>query len=252
MTELTELENHVAYERNALATSLDSLTETLAPDRLAQTAKDVVEGYGGEIGTQIWIAARKNPAAFTLFGAGLALLMAGPGAPARTMQNNPRTKATQNMSEEFDRRVEAADVQIKKEMTGMMEQDFSASHLSAALDRGLEKLSPKAHSRVLQARKAAIEAQRAVEKRAKQTTKASKSFLHEQPIAAGALALGVGVLVGALLPNTRKEDELLGARRDELMRKAQNTLTEEMGKLYAAANEKLDDVAASASASLRN
>lgn len=134
----------------------------------------------------------------------------------------------------------------------MTEHSQSASVLSAALDRGLDKLSPQARARVIEARKAAIGAQQAVEKRARKAAKASQTFVHDQPLAAGALALGVGILAGALLPNTRKEDKLLGHRRDQLMRHAQKVFNEELDKLHAAANARLDDAADRASDALRS
>ncbi|EEX10199.1 conserved hypothetical protein [Ruegeria lacuscaerulensis ITI-1157] len=252
MSDLTPLETEIAYERSALARSLDALSDTIAPQRLANEAKTTLEAYGGEIGAHIWSAARKNPAAFALLGAGAALLLAGPGTGAK--RTHPETQAVppQDAFDGFDRRVAAADSRMKQKMTGMIEQNQSASALSAALDRGLDKLPPKARARVIEARKAAIGAQHAVEKRARKVAKASQTFVHDQPLAAGALALGVGMLAGALLPNTRKEDELLGHRRDQLMRHAQNVLNEELDKLHAAASAKLDNAASQASDALRN
>ena len=39
----------------------------------------------------------------------------------------------------------------------------------------------------------------------------------EQPLMLGALGLAVGTILGALLPSTRREDELMGQKRDELL-----------------------------------
>lgn len=252
MSDLTPLETQIAYERSALERSLNALSDTLAPQRLADEAKSTLEAYGGQIGAQLWSAARNNPAAFALFGAGAALLVAGSGSGAKNTQSPPQAVPPQQASDGFDRRVAYADSRMKQEMTGMTEHSQSASRLTAALDRGLDTLPPQARARVIEARKVAIGAQQAVEKRARKATKASQTFVHDQPLTAGALALGLGILAGALLPNTRKEDELLGHRRDQLMRQAQRVLNEELDKLHAAASVGLDEAADRASGALRS
>src|SRR5690606_20219920 len=49
-----------------------------------------------------------------------------------------------------------------------------------------------------------------------------EDFLYENPLAAGAVAIGVGALIGGLLPSTRREDELMGDARDEVVHRAAN------------------------------
>jgi hypothetical protein len=45
-------------------------------------------------------------------------------------------------------------------------------------------------------------------------------IFEERPLAAGAAAMALGLLAGLALPATRREDELLGERRDELLESA--------------------------------
>jgi len=61
----------------------------------------------------------------------------------------------------------------------------------------------------------------------------TKGFVHAEPLTAGALALGFGVLAATLLPGTRREDDLMGKRRDTLMADARNALEEEWRKAKA-------------------
>jgi ElaB/YqjD/DUF883 family membrane-anchored ribosome-binding protein len=141
---------------------------------------------------------------------------------------------------DFDARVEAADTAMKKEMTGMTDTAPRAARLRAAMDKGLERLPAASRDRVVKARKAALKAQEKFEAQAERISRKSRSFAHDQPLATGALALGVGALVGALLPGTRREDALLGAQRDALMHDARQILREEMEKLHTAASERLE------------
>lgn len=57
------------------------------------------------------------------------------------------------------------------------------------------------------------------------------------PLAMGAVALAVGAAIGAALPHTRREDELLGKVRDQLVDRAQGMAREAIGKVEAAAGQ---------------
>ena len=65
----------------------------------------------------------------------------------------------------------------------------------------------------------------------------TSAFHNDQPLAVGALALGLGALVAALLPATRREDELLGEHRDAMMKKAQDALKTEMARISQSAQD---------------
>jgi hypothetical protein len=51
-------------------------------------------------------------------------------------------------------------------------------------------------------------------------------LLDQNPLALGLIALVIGALIGALIPETRKEHELMGSTRDQLAQKAQDTVSE--------------------------
>ena len=233
---MTDIETRVANDRAKLADTLDTLSRTLSPDTLNRT----IQGYGGDIGQQAIDTARKNPAAFVLGGAGLALLISGAGQ-SRQRDHTPASQARdpQDALVGFDARVAEADAAIRSEATGEMQKRPSAHRMRAAVDKGLDKLPPAARERVLKARKSAILAQEAVEKRARRAARSTRTFVHEQPVATGAIALGLGALVAALLPGTRREDALLGERRDALMRRAHAMLQAEIAALGDTASHAL-------------
>ena len=49
-------------------------------------------------------------------------------------------------------------------------------------------------------------------------------MLAQNPLALGLIAIVIGALIGALIPESRKEHELLGPHRDQLADKAQATV----------------------------
>ncbi len=237
MSDLDILEAQVESDRANLARSLDDLASTLSPERLASQVNATVGGYGGEITRMAVDTAKANPAAFALVGAGLALMLTGPGASA---PRSPRTSAVppKTAMDGFDARVADADATMKSAMTGTVERP-SASRLRAAMNKGLDALPDAAQKRVLKARRAALEAQEDLERRAKHLASDAKGFHSDRPLVTGALALAFGAALGALIPGTRKENELLGQKRDHLMREAQNALNAEIQALSQTASEKI-------------
>ncbi len=56
-------------------------------------------------------------------------------------------------------------------------------------------------------------------------------LLEHNPLALGLVALALGALVGALVPESRQENEWMGDTRDQLAQKAQETATEIASKV---------------------
>ncbi len=242
MSRFEDIEKEAAHERQELASSLDALSSAVNPDNLKQHVSVLAEHYGGDLGRQAWGAAKDNPAAFALVGAGLALLFTGTGTRPETRDPKPIAVPPQQALVGFDERVAAADAAMKKEeISGMYEQDTSprAEWLREKLNDGLDALPSSARAQVLKARKAALNAQEAVEAQAHRAAEKSKTFMHDQPIAVGAIAVGLGALVGSLLPSTRREDYYLGEKRNAAMAAAKSTLQEELDKAHNAARSAL-------------
>lgn len=241
MSDYSHIEREAAQERQQLAQSLDALSNTMSAENLQSHAGMLAETYGGDLGRQAWGAAKQNPAAFALVGAGLSLLLTGTGSRPETRQPPQTLVPTDEAYGGFDARVAAADKEMKQEMTGMSEIETQprAAWLREKLNDGLDALSPAARSRVLEARSAALEAQEKVEAQARIAAQKSRTFMHEQPLAVGAIALGLGALIGALLPSTRQEDDMLGQHRDAVMSKARATLQDELDKARDTAKSSL-------------
>ncbi|WP_424973921.1 hypothetical protein [Dinoroseobacter sp. S124A] len=225
---LDHIERRVARDRAALTQSLDALANTFAPERMSQTA----EGYAVEIGQQVWGEAKKNPAAFALVGAGLALLMSGAGSRDRVASPTPAADPVDAM-DGFDARVAAADAQIRQDATGERRPKVSSRRLRAAVNSGLERLNPETRARVLKLRHQAIATQMEIESRAERTARKAGAAYGRQPLAFGAAAFGIGALIASALPSSRREDELLGAHRDRLMGAASDMLQSELAALRA-------------------
>ncbi len=60
-------------------------------------------------------------------------------------------------------------------------------------------------------------------------------MIDEQPLLIGALGIAIGTILGAVLPSTRREDELMGSKRDELLDRAKATAREQAEKVKESA-----------------
>lgn len=222
--EMQDLERTIQADRSMLERTLSQLTHAISPEQISSTVAREFQARSGSIGPTVVDAVRANPAGALLVGAGIAALLIGPMHPATKptydrRDNKPVQGFSGNspLSPEFDRRVEAAG-----------SQDPQAPRMRAALNAGLANLPAPARERVLKARRAAIDIQEKLDVKASIAARKARSIHHRQPLSTGALALGLGAVVAALLPRTKVEDELLGARRDALMQQAELTLRDEI------------------------
>ncbi|HXI16580.1 MAG TPA: DUF3618 domain-containing protein [Chloroflexota bacterium] len=64
-----------------------------------------------------------------------------------------------------------------------------------------------------------------------------QGMLHRNPLAIGAVALGLGAAIGLALPGTRQEDELMGDMRENVMDRAQDVARDATEKVKSVAGE---------------
>lgn len=121
--------------------------------------------------------------------------------------------------------------------------------LSGAADSVAHAADDMAHS--------ARDMGRAMQKSSDQLTRQIGTLFEQQPLVAGALAFAAGAALGAALPHTREEDQLVGKASDELRREAGHMaadayeqgktrvgdayqeLTDTAGEAYAGAKERV-------------
>lgn len=252
MSDIDHISERVEADRARLASSLDALTDTVSPQSIAQEVSAAANDIGGDLAQKAWGTLRDNPAGGLLVAIGMGLLASGSQTRPAPQPRHQRvaTEPTVAMVG-FDARVAEADADLRAEMTGQIEPRPEASRMKAALNNGLEKLPPKARQRVIKARQAAISAQESIERQTRRAARKTSGFIHEQPLTAGALALGFGVLAATLLPGTRREDALMGKRRDALMADARNALEEELLKVKTQAEDRLSEKTATPAQQLR-
>lgn len=229
MPSTRELEQTAESQRAQLTERLDTIASKAQPKANAQRAVGQSEDLGQTLIHTLMKGAKQNPSGLAIMGMGAVMI-----ALSSQKQTN-QSSLPSNETRGQDDRIASADAKIKARnqvMTGRFAAgQVSASTLRKSLDKGLDKLSPEARARVTEARLKVIDAQEDIERRARRASEKARETHYSQPFLTGAMVAGVGALVGALLPATRTEADMMGATRDKLMRDAEATLHAELSKL---------------------
>lgn len=122
-----------------------------------------------------------------------------------------------------------------------------ARHLRDRLGEGTEGMGDEARRRIETARRKALDASDAASRQMAQANRKVARSYDNEPLLFGALALIGGAALGALLPGTRREDELMGATRDQLFDEAETIYQEEKSRLGNAVSAGLDEAKSAAS-----
>lgn len=150
-----------------------------------------------------------------------------------------RTRATLGSAGEHASNA-ADSVRSGVQQTATEAQDRVES-LRDRLAEGTEQLSDEGRERVIAAREQVHHARQAAMDHARKGQERIYDMFDEQPLISGALALAVGAAIGAALPRTEFEDENFGAQSDELIREAEQALSEEREKIGAVASAAMDE-----------
>lgn len=236
------IESEIERTRAEMSSTLDAIEKKLSPGQLMDEVLHYLRGgSSGEFVSSLGSAVKQNPMPATLMGIGLAWLMMSNsrGAPAGSVGSEPAAAGAGGLKASLASGREKAGQAAHKagELAGSVKQKASGVAQGTR-----EKLS---HG-ISGARQQAGRLGEAARQQAGRAKGGFDTMLHEQPLLLGALGIAIGAALGASLPATRREDKLLGAKRDELVQQAKETAGEQMQKVQsvaAAAGQAIKDEA---------
>ena len=210
-----ELEREADIARAKVTDTADSIRHKMTPGQLIDEftgafAGGDVSSMLGNLRSQI----RDNPLPITMVGAGLAWLMLGKGPSVSTLTDDINFGAASSRVSQL-----RADSNLGNEPgvgdipgdTGSMVTQ-AADSLTSAANRVADTASGIADN----ARKTMEEARIGIGSGAAYVGQSFQDLLKSEPLAVAALGLVVGTAIGAILPRTQAEDEMLGTYRDKL------------------------------------
>lgn len=258
-----QLEREADDARSAVEGTLSALEERLSPGQLLDRVMDVTKRHGGEFGENLLAQVRNNPVATIVAGVGMAWLMAAskrppPRAPRREEQGrwdggqwrSTFESARDDMSSTAESAWDAASSKAESAW------DSASSTAESAWDSATHAMDSTARAARSAGETVGRTAHRATDATRHAAASLSESWSYlcrEQPVALGAIAITIGAALGALLPSTEAEDEMLGATSDEakarLRREAQSRaeqLRDAAGDAVESARTAMSDQAAQA------
>ena len=219
-------------KRANLNQTLDAVEQRFSADHLTQQAVDYFDEHGRDIANSVGSTIRHNPLPLLLTGLGLAWLVS--------------TQSRSSTSYVYDSRYDDYDSGYDDWLNRWDDEGGSHGHLrnayvQNALSVANSELSGRDHAPVYNS--------------SDSLQKKTRNWMQEQPLVAGALGVAAGALIGALLPRSNTEDELIGDTADDvkssLARQAESagdravsTVAEKAELLRERGQEQLDQIEA--------
>jgi len=228
--ETDRIEADLNESRTRLNDTLQALGTKLSPGQMLDEVLGLAQGQAGQFAGKLGRQVRDNPMPTLLIGAGVALLLVnkqhGGGSHVesddwhterryRTLEearwSNPRNAGEND--EDYDSRLH--DIYSKtldlKQRAGEAAHDFKA-RVARTVD-GVRDRAHDARDRIGHTLSSAshrvVDTAQGIGERASHATARAQSFYQDTPIAAGALAMAIGALLGTATPLTDTERERL-------------------------------------------
>ena len=175
-----QLEHEIDQQRDHIGELIHALENRLSPGDLFERV--LGNGHGREFAGNLARTVKDNPMPTLLTVAGLTWLYAGSHDGAHDGAADPNASDKPGVGER--------------------------------VGQAREQVSGKMHSAKQRVGESAHHAMDSARSRARRSKQGFEHMLDDNPMAIGAMAIAAGALLGAMLPPTRKEDELLGPVRD--------------------------------------
>lgn len=201
--------------------------------------------------TKVGRAARNNPFAVSLIGAGVGMLLYNlyqnrSSAANRTRGEKAAAGGGRSALEEAKDKAENAYSSVSNTVANAYES------VAATADRAYTATGHAVSSAYNTVGNAGTQIKNTAEDLAHQAHDQYDHYMEENPLAVGAVALAVGAAVGLSLPSTDFESGLIGDARDELLDQAgekvghlldsaEDTVKDKLERAAAAADEKADE-----------
>jgi len=223
--EVESLRLELARTRAELSGSVYELQGRMNPQYLKQQARQSSSGL-----------ASRNALPLALMGAGLGWMVynsrSGGGSDTGG-QSGYQQPALESRQEPYGYPYGASTAYGDQEQGGRGTTDQAREKASELKGQ----LSGQAGQAQQEAQQRAQQAQREAQQRAQQAKGGFQNLLQDNPLAVGAIAVGIGTAVGLSIPETEKENQAMGQTRDRLANQAQRQADDATRRAESVAEE---------------
>jgi ElaB/YqjD/DUF883 family membrane-anchored ribosome-binding protein len=223
------LRRDIGKTQREMSETIHEIEHRLSPRNLMQQTKTSVRRAGVNTSHKFIDQVKENPIPAAMVGVGLWLLLrnSGDGAAPHYRDDVRDYPSAYEEPSKVDRMKEKASdaVDTAREKVSHL-ADTTMEKVSHLADTTKEKVSDVAES----TRETASHLMRAARTQASAARWETRDFLRESPLVVGLAAVALGAIVAAVIPETAKEDELLGATRDRLLDRGKDLAHEGIDK----------------------
>jgi hypothetical protein len=241
-----QIESEIRNTRRDIDRTLDALQTRLSPGQLLDQTLGYMKSGGGEFAANFGRTVTQNPIPVALLGIGCLWLMCSrPHSQAGNGQfDDMSPRAGKAWGERAADASEAAAETAGEWSEEARDRTYAAADMASGYVQGAGGAAREyAQTAGDTARRYAHRAENYAHAAWNQGARAGNAARHaidDYPLVLGAVGLAVGALAAALLPSTRREDELMGAAADELKRRAGEVASSGAHKLQEAAESATD------------
>jgi Protein of unknown function (DUF3618) len=231
-----QIQGDIERTRAAMGETLESIRHKLSPGELFEQALDYFKSSGpSQFTSNLGDTVKNNPLPVTLIGLGIGwLMMSG--------SRDTDTPPTGDTASGIGQRVSAASSSVADRagqmMQGARERAGAARERIGEMTHGAREHSGETRERMGEAAQharnrmgdAAGHLRYQVRSQSVRGRDTFNYLRDEQPLILGVLGFALGAAIGAGLPATRREDELMGEIRDEYIHKAREMGEEQLDK----------------------
>jgi ElaB/YqjD/DUF883 family membrane-anchored ribosome-binding protein len=247
-----QLEAKSELERNAVENTVGELRRRLSPGQLVDELLAYTNEGGGEFISNLGRQATNNPLPVTLIGAGLAWFLfskGGHNAPAQRVNNSydsavpgraatSRDPGTDTFAAVKDAGAGALD-SIRDGVSTVREE------ISQGLDSATASLSSTTKSvtdRIARGTSTVSDTAQAARRNASSLTSSAAEFLKDQPLVLLGAGLALGAALGAGLPATEVENNLMGEASEQVKKQTKEAASDRLDKAKAAGEDLYEEI----------
>jgi hypothetical protein len=236
--------------RDEMDRTLHAIENRLTPGQLVDQGLDYLKNSGArEYASNLGSSVKTNPVPVTLVGIGLAWLMAVGNRP----QDRSSYQSSGSGSGLGDRLQSGKDSlagsmqSTKDSLSGKMQstKDSLTGSMQSAKD-SLTGTMESAKGSLQSAKERASQLGDTARRQVERARGGYDTMLNEHPLALGAVGLAIGAVAAAMMPRTRKEDQMMGEARDNLVEQAKQAGGEKLEQAKQVAASAKDSIVAKA------
>jgi len=211
-----DLEQEIDGVRKHMEHTLDLLERKLSPGEMIDSVLNIARGEGGSFARNLTTQVQNNPLPTLLTGVGMLWLMSASNRPPSQGRRSGDGQAHKAMHEtiggarDATRRAQEGGQELGERAHEWSERMSGAA---AQAGHGMHDMADSMRERAGRAGRSAREGFRGMESQ-------YGNLMQEQPLLLGALGLALGAALGAMVPRTEAENELMGEYSDRVKRKA--------------------------------